>query len=314
MLKLPEHLHHLQDPSDTEFAFTMSRTIKALPEEVQDRFKALKVLYVSFVKPYNSSKHRTRKEPLMKRKKPYTESLSSSMTDLTKRSTLRDTRSFLERSHPKPLTLKSMRRVPSSSTMSSSRPLKSTQLKSRTSKTLPLACQGSGSEPCSTMEVSPVLSKRRTEQFSCTCKISLAPCTILDMASTWFSPSRRMTTSRIPHSRRASALLSRTSLKSVRGSRLSGTTVKMLPRRRSRRSKSQRRANQARLSPRSSSRRAFSTSSRPLRCQRRRISKRVVNWQNKIRMMTKRTQRKMWPSRWMRTTTLEMSLRISLFH
>jgi hypothetical protein len=36
-----------EDPDQKEFELTMSKTILAMPEEVQDRFKALKNLYVS---------------------------------------------------------------------------------------------------------------------------------------------------------------------------------------------------------------------------------------------------------------------------
>jgi hypothetical protein len=36
-----------EDPDQKEFELKMSKTILAMPEEVQDRFKALKVLYVS---------------------------------------------------------------------------------------------------------------------------------------------------------------------------------------------------------------------------------------------------------------------------
>lgn len=36
-----------EDPDQKDFELTMSKTILAMPEEVQDRFKALKVLYVS---------------------------------------------------------------------------------------------------------------------------------------------------------------------------------------------------------------------------------------------------------------------------
>ncbi len=36
-----------QDPDDKEFDYRMSKTITLMPEEVQDRFKALKCLYVS---------------------------------------------------------------------------------------------------------------------------------------------------------------------------------------------------------------------------------------------------------------------------
>lgn len=37
-----------EDPDQKEFELTMSKTILAMPKEVQDRFKALKNLYVSY--------------------------------------------------------------------------------------------------------------------------------------------------------------------------------------------------------------------------------------------------------------------------
>lgn len=40
-------LDQFEDPDQQEYELTMSKTILAMPEEVQDRFKALKVLYVS---------------------------------------------------------------------------------------------------------------------------------------------------------------------------------------------------------------------------------------------------------------------------
>lgn len=43
MSHLPEQF---ADPDQQEFELKMSKTILAMPEEVQDRFKALKVLYV----------------------------------------------------------------------------------------------------------------------------------------------------------------------------------------------------------------------------------------------------------------------------
>ena len=43
MIKLPEQF---EDPDQREFEFKMSKTILAMPEEVQDRFKAIKVLQV----------------------------------------------------------------------------------------------------------------------------------------------------------------------------------------------------------------------------------------------------------------------------
>ena len=36
-----------EDPEQKEFEYKMSQTIEAMPAEVKDRFKALKVLYVS---------------------------------------------------------------------------------------------------------------------------------------------------------------------------------------------------------------------------------------------------------------------------
>lgn len=44
MFKVPEQF---EDPDQKEFELTLSKTILAMPAEVQDRFKALKVLYVS---------------------------------------------------------------------------------------------------------------------------------------------------------------------------------------------------------------------------------------------------------------------------
>jgi hypothetical protein len=43
MIKLPEQF---EDPDQREFEFKISKTILAMPEEVQDRFKAIKVLQV----------------------------------------------------------------------------------------------------------------------------------------------------------------------------------------------------------------------------------------------------------------------------
>lgn len=42
-------LDQFEDPDQHEFELTMSKTILAMPEEVQDRFKALKSLYVSII-------------------------------------------------------------------------------------------------------------------------------------------------------------------------------------------------------------------------------------------------------------------------
>jgi hypothetical protein len=44
MFKLPDSF---SDPDQQEFEYKLSKTILAMPAEVQDRFKALKVLYVS---------------------------------------------------------------------------------------------------------------------------------------------------------------------------------------------------------------------------------------------------------------------------
>jgi hypothetical protein len=42
-------LDQFEDPDQQDFELTMSKTILAMPDEVQDRFKALKVLYVSLI-------------------------------------------------------------------------------------------------------------------------------------------------------------------------------------------------------------------------------------------------------------------------
>lgn len=49
MLKVPES--PFEDPDQQEFELTMSKTILAMPTEVQDRFKAIKVLYVRIITP-----------------------------------------------------------------------------------------------------------------------------------------------------------------------------------------------------------------------------------------------------------------------
>jgi len=49
MLKVPES--PFEDPDQQEFEFKMSKTILAMPTEVQDRFKAIKVLYVRITTP-----------------------------------------------------------------------------------------------------------------------------------------------------------------------------------------------------------------------------------------------------------------------
>ena len=41
-----------EDPEQKEFEYKMSQTIEAMPAEVKDRFKALKVLYVSSDRQY----------------------------------------------------------------------------------------------------------------------------------------------------------------------------------------------------------------------------------------------------------------------
>ena len=43
--------HMLDDPDLKEFDYRMSKTITLMPEEVQDRFKALKCLYVIYLIP-----------------------------------------------------------------------------------------------------------------------------------------------------------------------------------------------------------------------------------------------------------------------
>jgi len=40
----------IADPEQKQFELQMSKTIEAMPAEVKDRFKALKVLYVSIPK------------------------------------------------------------------------------------------------------------------------------------------------------------------------------------------------------------------------------------------------------------------------
>ena len=40
-----------EDPDQKEFEYTMSKTILAMPDEIQARFKALKVLYVRSKSP-----------------------------------------------------------------------------------------------------------------------------------------------------------------------------------------------------------------------------------------------------------------------
>lgn len=40
-----------EDPDQKDFELTISKTILTMPEEVQDRFKAIKVLYVSVKDP-----------------------------------------------------------------------------------------------------------------------------------------------------------------------------------------------------------------------------------------------------------------------
>jgi hypothetical protein len=39
--------HMFADPDTKEFDYRMTKTITLMPEEVQDRFKALKCLYVN---------------------------------------------------------------------------------------------------------------------------------------------------------------------------------------------------------------------------------------------------------------------------
>ena len=38
--------HMFEDPDTKEFDYRMAKTITLMPEEVQDRFKALKCIYV----------------------------------------------------------------------------------------------------------------------------------------------------------------------------------------------------------------------------------------------------------------------------
>jgi len=49
MMHLPDTI---EDPDQQEFDLQMTKTILAMPEEIQDRFKAIKCLYVSQTPQY----------------------------------------------------------------------------------------------------------------------------------------------------------------------------------------------------------------------------------------------------------------------
>ena len=49
-------LPHMLDLDEKEFNYKLSKTITLMPEEVQDRFKALKCLYVSTCHPRSIQK------------------------------------------------------------------------------------------------------------------------------------------------------------------------------------------------------------------------------------------------------------------
>lgn len=86
-----------EDPDQKEFELRMSKTILAMPDEVQDRFKALKVLYVSSISTHSK---RTKNVSSTRRMRSSIASSSSSMTSFTRRSTSRGILSSLERRHP----------------------------------------------------------------------------------------------------------------------------------------------------------------------------------------------------------------------
>jgi hypothetical protein len=92
MIKLPDTF---TDPDEHEFEYKLSKTILGMPAEVQDRFKALKVLNVTTL--YALFLIRMRKESLTMKRRLSIENLSSSMINFTRRSMNRET-SFLRES------------------------------------------------------------------------------------------------------------------------------------------------------------------------------------------------------------------------
>ena len=85
--------HMLGDTDLKEFDYRMSKTITMMPEEVQDRFKALKCLYVNCF--YKLIKIRIKSVSLMRKRRLSTVHSSSSMTNSTKRFMLSAMRSSL---------------------------------------------------------------------------------------------------------------------------------------------------------------------------------------------------------------------------
>ena len=102
--------HMLGDTDLKEFDYRMSKTITMMPEEVQDRFKALKCLYVNCF--YKLIKIRIKSVSLMRKRRLSTVHSSSSMTNSTKRFMLSAMRSSLVPSPLRRSCSRCMRLVP----------------------------------------------------------------------------------------------------------------------------------------------------------------------------------------------------------
>lgn len=192
--------HMLEDPDLKEFDYRMSKTITLMPEEVQDRFKALKCLYVNYSKR-SYIINRMLSANLTRKRRHSTVLLSSSMTNSTRRSTYRETKSSQVLRHHRRSSLRSMRPVLRNSMTKTSRSWSPSLATSRKSRIAHSVSQASGCAQCSIMAVLPALFKRRIDLFCCTYSTSIAFCTTPATATTLSSPSRRMTTLRMTNSR-----------------------------------------------------------------------------------------------------------------
>lgn len=148
--------HMLEDPDLKEFDYRMSKTITLMPEEVQDRFKALKCLYVIYLLPLITPTFRMLNAKLMRKRRHFTVPLNSNTMRSTRKCTWNVMRFSRVPRHRSRISLRSMRLVRRSSMMRTIRSLSRSLVMSRRFRIAPSVSQASGCERCLIMAGFPV--------------------------------------------------------------------------------------------------------------------------------------------------------------
>ena len=147
--------HMLDDPDLKEFDYRMSKTITLMPEEVQDRFKALKCLYVIYLIPLTPT-FRMLNAKQMRKRRHFTVPLNSNTMRSIRKCTWNVMRfSRVPRPHSR-ISLRSMRPARRSSMMRTIRSSSRYRVMSRRFRTAPSASRASGCERCLIMAGFPV--------------------------------------------------------------------------------------------------------------------------------------------------------------